>query len=118
VEAQRAQLGRSAERMQALQARARLLQSKPLAAPGDILKALQDSARAQGKTVTLQVLGEQATITLRQISATALAAWLTPVSGALLSPVEAHLQRDPGGSEALWSGTLVFRLPAATPAKP
>jgi general secretion pathway protein M len=116
AEAQSAQLGRSAERMQALQARAKTLQAQPLAAPEDTLRALQAASAALGKTGTLQVNGDQATLTLRQISAPELAAWLAPVAGSGLNPSEALLQRQAGGTEALWSGTLVYRLP--TPARP
>jgi general secretion pathway protein M len=118
VETQNAQLSRTVERMQALQARAKLLQSKPLVTAADNLKTLQEATTAQGKVVSLQVLGEQATITLRQISTSTLAAWLAPESGARLNPVEAHLQREGNSAEPLWSGTLVFRLPGLTPAQP
>jgi len=114
AEAQKALLGRSAERMQALQARAKLLQAQPLAAPEDTLRALQAASAALGKTGTLQVAGNQATLTLRQISAPALAAWLAPVAGSGLNPSEATLQRETGGDEPLWSGTLVYRLPSPT----
>jgi general secretion pathway protein M len=118
VEAQNIQLGTTAERMQALQARAKLLQAKPLTPPGDTLKALQAATTALGKQATLQVLGEQATVTVRQASALSLANWLAPEAGAVLSPSEAHLQRDAGSAEALWSGTLVFRLPGLASAQP
>ncbi len=111
VEAQNMQLGITAERMQALQARAKLLQAKPLATPANTLRALQSATTALGKVASLQVLGEQATVTLRQISASALAAWLSPETGVGLSPSEVHLQRDANSAEPQWSGTLVFRLP-------
>lgn len=113
--AQHAQLSLASERMQALQARAKLLQAQPLAAPEDHLRALQTATAALGKMATLQVAGEQATLTLRQISAVALADWLVPVAGGGLSPSTAQLQRDSGGTEARWSGTLVFRLPPTQP---
>ena len=118
VEAQNAQLSRTLERMQTLQARAKLLQAKPRVTAADSLKTLQDATTAQGKMASLQVLGEQATITLRQISAPTLAAWLAPESAARLNPVEAHLQRDGNSAEPLWSGTLVFRLPGLASAQP
>lgn len=118
ADTQSAQLSLTAERMQALQARARQLQAQPLAAPTDTLNALQAATAALGKTASLQVLGEQATLTLRQASAQSLAAWFSPEAGSGLSPTEAHLQRDGGATPALWSGTLVFRLPGLGPAKP
>ena len=118
AEAQNALLSGSAERMQALQARARLLQTKPLVTPADSLKALQAATAALGKPASLQVLGEQATVSVRQISAQALAGLLAPEPGSGPSPSEAHLQRDAGGAEPLWSGTLVFRLPGLASARP
>jgi general secretion pathway protein M len=118
VDAQNNQLSITAERMQALQARAKRLQAQPLAVPQDTLKALQAATAALGKGASLQVQGEQATLTVKQIGVPALAAWLAPAAGAGLSPSEAHLQRDTTSTEPLWSGTLVFRLPGLTGAKP
>ena len=109
AEAQSAQLGATLERMLALQARARLLQAQPGVAAQDSLQALQAATAALGKTASLQVAGEQATLSFKQISAQSLAPWLTPAAGIGLSPAAAQLQRD-AGSEPLWSGTLVFRL--------
>jgi hypothetical protein len=63
-----------------------------------------------GKAASLQVLGEQATVSLQQINAQELAQWLAPQSGTGQSPAEAHLQRN-AGTTPTWSGTLVFRLP-------
>lgn len=108
--AQRAQLGASAERMQALRARAKLLQAKPQAAAGEALRALQGGVTALDKAATLQVAGGQATLTLRQLRPADLAPWLSPAPGGYPSPSEVHLQRD-AGAEPLWSGTLVYRLP-------
>lgn len=114
-----AQLGAAAERMQALQARAQLLQAKPVAVPGDLLKALQSATTELGKAASLQVVGDVATITLRQVRVPSLAPWLAPAVGTGPSPAEAHLQRDAGsGAEPLWSGTLVYRLPAHKPGTP
>lgn len=111
ADAQRAQLGATTERMQALQARAKLLQAKPEAAPGDVLKALQAATAALGKSANLQVVGNQATLTIKQVRVADLAPWLAPASGGNPSASEAHLQRDAGSTE-LWSGTLLYRLPA------
>lgn len=112
ADAQNAQLGASAERMQALQARAKLLQAKPVAAPGEVLKTLQSATATLGKNASLQVVGDMATLTLKQVPASSLAPWLAPASDANPSPAQAHLQRDTSGAESLWSGTLVYRLPA------
>ena len=118
VDAQNAVLGKELERMQALQTRAKALQAQPALAPKEALQTLQTAATALGKSAVLQVVGEQATLTLKQISAPALAQWLTPQAGAGLSPFEAHLQREGSKAEPLWSGTLVFRLPAGNNASP
>ena len=114
VEPQRAALAAELEHMQALQVRATQLQAKPALVPKDSLKNLQAAANALGKNATLQVLGEQATLSLKQVSAQDLAQWLAPQSALGLSPVEAHLQRDAGTALPVWSGTLVFQLPPAT----
>jgi general secretion pathway protein M len=113
VEPQRAALAAELERMQALQTRAAQLQAKPALIPKDSLKTLQSAANALGKNATLQVLGEQATLSLKQVSAQDLAQWLAPQSASGLNPVEAHLQRDAGSALPLWTGTLVFQLPPA-----
>lgn len=118
VDAQNTLLGKELERMQALQTRARALQAQPALAPKESLKALQTAATALGKSAVLQVAGEQATLTLKQVGASALAQWLTPQAGAGLSPFEAHLQREGSSAEPLWSGTLVFRLPAGAGTSP
>jgi general secretion pathway protein M len=118
AEAQSAQLGATTERMQALQARARLLQAQPATAPQDALKTLQSATNLLGKSASLQVVGEQATLSLKQVSAASLAPWLTPAAGGSPSPAEAHLQRDAGSTEPLWSGILVFRMPAHKPGSP
>lgn len=116
VGAQSAGLGSELERMQALQARAMQLQAKPALAPQDALKALQAAAAALGKAATLQVMGEQVTLNVKQISAKDLAPWLSPQPASGLHATEVHLQRDATAATAQWSGTLVFRLPAGATA--
>jgi general secretion pathway protein M len=118
VAAQNLQLATELERMQALQARAKLLQAKPALAPKESLKALQSAAAALGKAAVLQTMGDQATLTLKQVSAADLAPWLSPGSGTGLSASEVRLQRSGDGAEPLWSGTLVFVLPAGATAAP
>lgn len=118
VEAQRTALNAELERMQALQLRATQLQAKPAVAPQDSVKALQAAVAALGTSARLQLLGEQATLTLTQVDAQSLAQWLSPKTSAGIAPAEAQLQRDTGTTKALWSGTLVFRLPAAVTTTP
>lgn len=115
VNAQSVALGAEQERMAALQARAKALQTQPVVAPQDALRALQAAAAGVGKNASLQVVGEHATLTLKQVSSATMAQWLSPQPGLSLSPLEVHVQREAGAAEALWSGTLVFRLPANSP---
>ena len=112
VPGQNAVLDAQLERMHAMQTRAQMLQAKQAVAPQDTLKALQAATALLGKGASLQVAGENATVTLKQISAASLAPWFAPVSVAGLSPTDVHLQRSTDAAESLWSGVLVFRLPA------
>ena len=113
VAAQSAALAADLERMQALQARAKALQAKPAPAAQESAQALQAAATKLGAAVNLQVVGEQATLTIKKLGALQLGQWLAPETGPGLSPVEAHLKRDTGSVEPVWSGTLVYRLPAS-----
>ena len=116
VAAQSVALGADIDRMQALQARVKTLQAKPALVPQESLQALQTAATKLGAAVSLQVVGERATLTLKKLSALQLGQWLAPQTGPGLSPTEAHLKRDTGSVEPVWSGTLIYRLPAtATP---
>ena len=112
ADAQAATLAAERDRMLALQARATALKAQPTVPPQEALKSLQTASSVLGKGAVLQVTGEQATLTLKQIPAVALAQWMNPTTGPSLSPVEAQLQRDGGTTQALWSGMLVYRLPA------
>lgn len=113
VAAQSAALGADMERMQALQARAKVLQAKPALAPQESLKALQTAATKLAAAASLQVVGERATLTIKKLNALQLGQWLSPQTGPGLNPIEAHLKRDTGSVEPVWSGTLIYRLPTA-----
>jgi general secretion pathway protein M len=113
VAAQSASLAADVDRMQALQARAKALQAKPALAPQESLHALQTAATKLGNAVSLQVVGEQATLTIKRFSALELGQWLAAQTGPGLSPTEAHLKRDASSVEPVWSGTLVYRLPSS-----
>jgi general secretion pathway protein M len=104
-------IGVELEHMQALQARAKALQAQPALAPQESLQALQSAATKLGPVVSLQVAGEQATLTIKKLSAAQLGQWLAPQTGPGLNPTEAHLKRDTSSAEPVWSGTLVYRLP-------
>jgi general secretion pathway protein M len=113
VAAQSAALGADIDSMQSLQVRAKALQSKPALAPQESLQTLQTAATKLGAAVSLQVVGGQATLTIKKLSALQLGLWLAPQTGPGLNPTEAHLKRDTGSVEPVWSGTLVYRLPVA-----
>lgn len=113
ADAQAATLRAELDRMQALQARARLLQARSPVAPQEALAQLQAAVQALGKQASLQVSGQQATVVLQQVSAAALASLLTPTAVGASGPSEARLQRDANAAKPSWSGTLLFQLPAA-----
>ncbi len=105
------QLDAQLEQMRHLQARAEALRTQAGVSAGEALKMLQASIADLGAAAKLQVVGDQATLNLRQADAVALAQWLARPGAALrVQPGEVHLQRD-AGSPATWSGTLVFTLP-------
>ncbi len=73
-------------------------------------QALNAATERLGAGAKLSVLGDRATLTLANVSAEALRAWLVEVrAGARARPVEAQLQRSPQG----FSGTLSIALGGA-----
>jgi len=113
-----AELAAASERMLALRARAQALQALPAVSPQEGLVALRDVINGLGKSASLEVLGAQATLKLKQLSASELAPLLAPPAGSLSSPTEVHLQRDANANPPRWSGSLVFVLPSAKPGAP
>lgn len=101
------------ERMQSLQARAQALQAQPALTASAVEHLLQRDLAALGKAATLQLQGDQATLTLTQVPAIALAQWLADARAEKLHPAELHLQRDGSAAEVRWSGTMVFLLPSS-----
>lgn len=98
--------------MQSLQAQARALQAQPRISQTQAVQALQSTLPALGSGAQLQLGGQQATLTLKQVPADALAAWLVQArTQARLQPTQARLTRSPGAAPA-WDGTLVLTLPA------
>ncbi|MBC7600312.1 MAG: type II secretion system protein M [Polaromonas sp.] len=103
------------QKMQGLRAEALALQSIPKISRDEALRALDAAVRQQfGAAAQLSVLGESATVTLRNVPADALAQWLPQVRvNARAVPSEVRLTRTntaPSG-QAVWSGTIVMRLP-------
>lgn len=76
----------------------------------EALRALEAATTALGSTGQVSVLGDRATLTLRQTEALALATWLQQVRvNARLLPLESQLKRE--GSGATWSGSIVLGGP-------
>jgi general secretion pathway protein M len=103
------------QKMQGLRAQALALQSVPKISRDEALRALDAAVRQQfGTAAQLSVLGDSATVTLRNAPADALAQWLPQVRvNARAIPIEVRLTRTntaPSG-QAVWSGTLVMSLP-------
>jgi general secretion pathway protein M len=100
-------------RMQQLAQQARALQSQSSAATparDDALRALQAATAGLGGGAQVSVVGDRATLALRQTDPAALAQWLQQVrSNARLLPVESRLTRD--AASGGWTGTLVVAGP-------
>jgi general secretion pathway protein M len=118
VESQRRMLDAQLDSMRALQTRAQALQAQAAVSGAESLASLQTSTAALGAGARLQVVGDQATVTLNKVRADALAQWLVqPASSLRLQPAEVHWIRDAAATvapdtPATWSGTLVFNLPS------
>ena len=94
--------------MLGLQAQAQLIQAQPPLAPGESRRLLEATVKALGATAQLGVMGERATLTLKGVSAEALAQCLAQARlNARTLPSEAHLTRNAAGT---WDGTLVLNL--------
>lgn len=105
------------QKMQNLRAQALALQAAPKLSRDEALRALDAAVRQQfGAAAQLSVLGDSATVTVRNAPANALATWL-PLArvNARALPSEVRLTRTnilPPG-QAVWSGTIVMNLPPA-----
>lgn len=116
AEAQRATLAAQTEQLQRLRAEAQALQALPRLGHDEALRALESSVRQRlGDSAQLSVVGERATLVLRQTSAEALAQWLADArANARANTVEARLTRagdNAPGAPVRWNGTLTLALP-------
>lgn len=94
--------------MLGLQTQAQLIQAQPPLAPGASRRLLEATVQALGATGQLVVMGERATLTLKGVSAEALAQCLAQARlNARTLPSEAHLVRNAANT---WDGTLVLNL--------
>ncbi len=111
--ARHAALDAQLARMQQLAQQAEALRAQSsAAAPGrdDALRALEAATAGLGGNAQINVIGDRATLALRQTDPAALAQWLQQVrSNARLLPVESQLTRD--AASGGWTGTLVVAGP-------
>lgn len=110
---QRAALDAQLQQMQTLQTQAKALQGQPKLTVQDSARALEASVRQRlGSAAQLSVAGSQATLTLKNVPADALAQWLGQArTAAKAVPNQARL-RVSGSTPGAWDGTLVLSLPA------
>ncbi len=112
--AQRRQLEIELQQMQSLQTQARTLQAQPKIGYDEARRLLEASVRPMGAAAQLLVSGERVSVTLKAVSADALAQWLTQVRlNVRAVPSEARLVRNAAGT---WDGSLVLDL-GLTPAR-
>jgi general secretion pathway protein M len=80
----------------------------------EVLRTLELAGSVLGTSAQLSVLGDRATVTLKDTPPEALAQWLAQVRvNARLTPLQANLTRStPAGG---WSGTLVLAGPGLGP---
>lgn len=114
--ARHAVLDEQLSRMLSLQAQAKALQDQPRMGADEALRALDVAVKERlGGAAQLTVVGDRATVTLKGVSADALAQWLAQARvNARAVPSEARLTRNPGSggkAGALWDGSLVLSLP-------
>jgi len=111
--ARHAALDAQLTRMQQLAQQAEALRAQSgAAAPrrDEALRALEAATAALGASGQVSVVGDRATLALRQADPAALAQWLQQVrSNARLLPVESQLSRD--AASGGWTGTLVLAGP-------
>lgn len=111
--AQRSALDAQLLQMQTLQAQAKALQGQPKINAPDAARALEASVKQRlGAAAQLSIAGSQATLTLKNAPADALAQWLGQArTVAKAVPSQARLRLSSSGAGA-WDGTLVLSLPA------
>lgn len=104
-----AQLGQ----MQRMAATAQNLRSQNTAQPpgrDEVLRALEAATAGLGGTGQLAVLGDRATLTLRNTPPEALAQWLAQARiNARMLPLDSQMSKEPGAQG--WNGTLVLSGP-------
>ena len=112
AQAQRSALDAQLQQMQMLQGQAKGLQSLPKVKSADAARALEALVKQQlGATAQLSLAGNQATMTLTNTSAAALAQFLGQARAqANAVPSQVRLRRS--SNAPTWDGSLVLLLPA------
>ena len=114
-ELEQSRLGVQSQKMQSLRARALALQALPKISRDEALRALDAAVRQQfGAAAQLSVLGDSATVTLRNAPADTLAQWLPQARiNARATATEVRLTRTNTGplGQGVWSGSIVLSLP-------
>ena len=108
------QLERQTENLKALQAQALALQKAPRVKVQNVGAVLQQSlTEILGNSAKLNLEASRATLTLNNVSAEALAQFLTAArTQAQAMPIEAKLQKNKTGTVEVWRGTLILSLPS------
>jgi general secretion pathway protein M len=111
AETQHRLLDAQLQRMLALQAQARTLQSQPRQSADEATRLLEATVREKlGAKARISIAGGRVTISLTGVAPETLGQWLTQArTNARVLPVEAKLTRTAAG---LWDGTVVLALPA------
>jgi general secretion pathway protein M len=111
---QRAALQTQAQQMQQFKLEAEALKALPRITQQEALRALENTVQQRlGASARLTMVGDRATVTLKDAPAAALADWLADArANARSTPVEARLTRGGDAAAATWSGTLSLSLPS------
>ena len=116
ADAQQRSLDAQLQKMLGLQAQAQALISQPKINREDALRALEASVKQRlGASAQINIVGDRATVTLRNTPAEALAQWLTQARvNARAIPADVRLTRNlsAAGSPAAWDGTLALAIPS------
>lgn len=116
VPAERQQLDKNLAAVQALQLQAQALKAAPSLSFDAAYLALGKTTRSYlPANATINLLGDQVTVQLQAVPAHALSQWLAAARhNAKALPVSSELKAAAAGADgsgAVWSGTVVLRLP-------
>jgi general secretion pathway protein M len=107
--AQHQSLDAQLQKVQLLQSQAEALRALPQVSQQTQLRMVELTLKPLGKDAQLQITGSQASVTLKQIPAEALADWLHQLRTQVrISPAEIRLSRN--AMAPTWDGTVLFRF--------